>query len=69
MNLSGKTLKSGDLVRHSRLGVGKVRFDEGDTALVRFEDAIHPGVKPRWPRRHTRVHLVHYSGGDGHGNS
>ena len=41
MNLSGKTLKSGDLVRHSRLGVGKVRFDEGETVLVRFEDAIH----------------------------
>ena len=40
MSLAGKTLKSGDLVRHSRFGLGKVRLDEGDTALVRFEDAV-----------------------------
>jgi ERCC4-related helicase len=40
MSLAGKPLNSGDLVRHSRFGLGKVRLDEGDTALVRFDDAV-----------------------------
>ena len=40
MSLSGKTLKSGDLVRHVRFGSGTVRLDEGQTAVVRFEDGL-----------------------------
>lgn len=41
MTLTGKDFKSGDLVRHPRFGIGKVRLDEGETALVRFDDAVH----------------------------
>lgn len=41
MSLAGKTLTSGDLVRHPRFGSGTVRHDEGEIALVRFDDAVH----------------------------
>lgn len=40
MGLTGKTLKPGDLVRHDRFGLGTVRLDEGDTAVVRFDDGL-----------------------------
>ena len=40
MSFAGKTLKPGDLVRHVRFGIGKVRLDEGETAVVRFEDGL-----------------------------
>ena len=40
MSLRGKTLKAGDLVRHVRFGSGTVRLDEGDTAVVRFDDGL-----------------------------
>jgi superfamily II DNA or RNA helicase len=41
MSLMGKTLTRGDLVRHTRFGIGTVRLDEGETAIVRFDDAVH----------------------------
>jgi SNF2 family DNA or RNA helicase len=37
MSLTGKIFKPGDLVRHVRFGTGTVRFDEGETAVVRFD--------------------------------
>ncbi len=37
MNDAGARLQPGDLVRHARFGIGKVRLVEGETALVRFE--------------------------------
>ena len=40
MSLQGKKLNSGDLVRHARFGIGTVRLDEGETAVVRFEDGL-----------------------------
>ena len=40
MGLTGKTLKPGDLVRHDRFGLGTVRLDEGETAVVRFDDGL-----------------------------
>jgi len=40
MSLAGKTLKAGDLVRHVRFGNGTVRLDEGETAVVRFDDGL-----------------------------
>jgi superfamily II DNA or RNA helicase len=32
--------ESGDLVRHERFGLGRVRHDDGTTVLVRFEEAV-----------------------------
>jgi SNF2 family DNA or RNA helicase len=40
MSLAGKTLNTGDLVRHVRFGTGKIRLDEGETAIVRFDDGL-----------------------------
>ena len=40
MSLAGKTLSVGDLVRHVRFGTGKIRLDEGETAIVRFDDGL-----------------------------
>jgi SNF2 family DNA or RNA helicase len=40
MSLAGKTLNAGDLVRHVRFGNGTVRLDEGETAVVRFDDGL-----------------------------
>ena len=40
MSLAGKTLNVGDLVRHVRFGTGKIRLDEGETAVVRFDDRL-----------------------------
>ena len=40
MSLAGKTLNTGDLVRHVRFGTGKIRLDEGQTAIVRFDDGL-----------------------------
>jgi len=40
MSLTGNTLKPGDLVRHVRFGTGTVRLDEGETAVVRFEEGL-----------------------------
>jgi superfamily II DNA or RNA helicase len=40
MSLAGQTLKAGDLVRHVRFGNGTVRFDEGETAVVRFDEGL-----------------------------
>ena len=40
MNLVGKTLNVGELVRHARFGLGKIRLDAGDTAVVRFNDGL-----------------------------
>jgi ADP-ribose pyrophosphatase len=33
MSLAGKTLNSGDRVRHQRFGTGTIRLDEGETPL------------------------------------
>ena len=38
--MNGKKLNPGDFVRHARFGIGKVRLDDGDTAVVRFEDGL-----------------------------
>jgi SNF2 family DNA or RNA helicase len=40
MSLAGKTLNIGDLVRHVRFGIGKIRLDEGETAIIRFDDGL-----------------------------
>ena len=40
MSLAGKTLRVGDLVRHFRLGTGKIRLDAGETAVIRFDDGL-----------------------------
>ena len=40
MSLAGKTFNVGDLVRHVRFGPGKIRLDEGETAVVRFNDGL-----------------------------
>ena len=40
MSLAGKTLTVGDLVRHVRFGAGKIRLDDGETAVVRFNDGL-----------------------------
>ena len=40
MSLAGKTLRAGDLVRHVRLGPGKIRLDAGETAIIRFDDGL-----------------------------
>jgi ERCC4-related helicase len=40
MGLQGKKLNPGDLVRHARFGIGSVRLDESQTAVVRFEDGL-----------------------------
>ena len=40
MSLPGKPLNVGDLVRHARFGTGKIRLDEGETAVVRFDDGL-----------------------------
>lgn len=40
MSLEGKKLNPGELVRHARFGIGKVRLDEGETAVVRFEEGL-----------------------------
>lgn len=40
MSLAGKTLNAGDLVRHVRFGRGTIRLDEGQTAVVRFDEGL-----------------------------
>jgi ERCC4-related helicase len=40
MSLEGKILSPGDLVRHTRFGIGKVRLDAGETVVVRFEEGL-----------------------------
>ncbi|GAM10430.1 putative ATP-dependent helicase YqhH [Geobacter sp. OR-1] len=44
---------SGDLVRHSRFGNGKVEFDKGPTTLVRFEHGIEEVAKDELSRFST----------------
>ena len=45
MSLAGKTLNSGDRVRHQRFGTGTIRLDEGETAVVRFDDGLQECAK------------------------
>ena len=40
MSLQGRSLNVGDLVRHTRFGTGKIRLDEGETVVVRFDDGL-----------------------------
>ena len=45
MSLAGKTLNPGDRVRHQRFGTGTIRLDEGETAVVRFDDGLQECAK------------------------
>ena len=40
MSLEGRSLITGERVRHQRFGIGSVRLDEGITAIVRFEHGV-----------------------------
>src|SRR5688572_14552101 len=45
MSLAGETLNPGDRVRHQRFGTGTIRLDEGETAVVRFDDGLQECAK------------------------
>ena len=45
MSLAGTTLNPGDRVRHQRFGTGTIRLDEGETAVVRFDDGLQECAK------------------------
>ena len=53
-----ETFSPGDQVQHETLGLGRVEFDKGVTALVRFESGIEECEKTALIRVHTSLQVL-----------
>ena len=53
-----ETFSPGDQVQHETLGLGRVEFDKGVTALVRFESGIEECEKTALIRVHTPLQVL-----------
>ena len=58
MSLKVETFSPGDQVQHEELGLGRVEFDKGLTALVRFESGIEECEKATLKRIHTPLQVL-----------